>query len=189
MNQLVFYYGAMGSQKTARALMTEYNYREKGFKTLLLKPSQDTRDGRLTIRSRTGLSAEAEILENFLEEYKKDQKVLNYADILIIDEVQFAKEEDIDLLAEICDFHDKTILCFGLRADFQNHFFPGSRRLMEIADELVEMKTLCFCGRPAICNARYDKNGIVREGKQVDLGADDKYTSLCRKHFKMGKLC
>ena len=109
-------------------------------------------------------------------------------DCIIVDEVQFAAEEDIDAFSDIVDFWNVPVMCYGLRADFQNHFFPGSRRLMEIADEIREIKTICWCGKKATCNARFDENGIVREGSQVMLGANDKYIALCRKHFKLGQL-
>lgn len=185
MAKLYYYYGAMGSSKTANALMTKFNYGEVGQKALLCKPATDTRDGKLTVHSRIGLEEECILLEEFVK-YTEEQ-VREY-DCIIIDEVQFATPEQIDFLSDVVDFYDVPVVCYGLRADFQNHLFPGSERLIAIADHIQELKTVCWCGRKATCNARYNENGIVREGAQVMLGANDSYKALCRKHFKMGKL-
>lgn len=185
MAKLYYYYGAMGSSKTANALMTKFNYGEVGQKALLCKPAMDTRDGKLTIHSRIGLEEECILLEEFVK-YTEEQ-VREY-DCIIIDEVQFATPEQIDFLSDVVDFYDVPVVCYGLRADFQNRLFPGSERLIAIADHIQELKTVCWCGRKATCNARYNENGIVREGAQVMLGANDSYKALCRKHFKMGKL-
>ena len=185
MAKLYYYYGAMGSSKTANALMTKFNYWEVGQNALICKPATDTRDGKLTVRSRAGLEAECVLLEELTkyteEEIKKYQ-------CIIVDEVQFATAEQIDFLSDVVDFMDVPVVCYGLRADFKNNLFPGSERLIAIADHIQELKTVCWCGRKATCNARYNENGIVREGAQVMLGANDSYKALCRKHFKMGKL-
>lgn len=185
MAKLYYYYGAMGSSKTANALMTKFNYGEVGQKALLCKPAMDTRDGKMTVHSRIGLEEECILLEEFVK-YTEEQ-VREY-DCIIIDEVQFATREQIDFLSDVVDFYDVPVVCYGLRADFQNRLFPGSERLIAIADHIQELKTVCWCGRKATCNARYNENGIVREGAQVMLGANDSYKALCRKHFKMGKL-
>lgn len=185
MAKLYYYYGAMGSSKTANALMTKFNYGEVGQKALLCKPAMDTRDGKMTVHSRIGLEEECILLEEFVK-YTEEQ-VREY-DCIIIDEVQFATPEQIDFLSDVVDFYDVPVVCYGLRADFQNRLFPGSERLIAIADHIQELKTVCWCGRKATCNARYNENGIVREGAQVMLGANDSYKALCRKHFKMGKL-
>lgn len=185
MAKLYFYYGAMGSSKTANALMTVYNYKERGQKPLLGKTGKDTRDGATKIRSRIGLESECMLLEDILSLSDED---LKQYDVLIIDEAQFATKEEIDALSDIVDNLNIPVLCYGLRADFQQNFFPGSGRLMAIADEIKEIKTMCWCGKKATCNARYDENGIVKEGKQFMLGANDSYISLCRKHYKLGML-
>ena len=109
-------------------------------------------------------------------------------DVIIVDEAQFAEESEIDKLSDIVDYLNVPVLCYGLRADFQQKFFPGSKRLMEIADEIKEIKTMCWCGKKATSNARYDKNGIVKEGQQFMLGSNSSYTALCRKHYKLGML-
>ncbi|MBQ6489968.1 MAG: thymidine kinase [Solobacterium sp.] len=185
MAKLYFYYGAMGSSKTANALMAEYNYTERGQKALLAKTSIDTRDGVNIIRSRIGLQKECILLDAICE--MSDEELKAY-DAIIVDEIQFAKREQIDFLAHIVDDLNVPVLCYGLRSDFQLNLFEGSERLLAIADELKEVKTVCWCGKKATCNARYNKHGIVRSGAQVMLGANDDYIALCRKHFLEGKL-
>ena len=185
MAKLYFYYGAMGSSKTANALMVAYNYTERGQKALIAKTNTDTRDGAHVIRSRIGLERECVLLSEVCE--MKDEEISSY-DVVIVDEIQFASAEQIDRLAYIVDYLEVPVMCYGLRTDFQLHFFSGSERLMAIADEIREVKTMCWCGRKATCNARYNANGIVREGSQVMLGANDEYIALCRKHFLEGNL-
>ena len=185
MAKLYYYYGAMGSSKTANALMTKFNYGEVGQKALLCKPAMDVRDGEKTVHSRIGLEEECVLLEDFAK--YTEEEVRQYQ-CIIVDEVQFATPEQIDFLSDVVDFYDVPVVCYGLRADFQNRLFPGSERLIAIADHIQELKTVCWCGRKATCNARYNENGIVREGAQVMLGSNDRYKSLCRKHFKMGLL-
>lgn len=175
----------MGSSKSANALMVEYNYRERGQKALLAKTSVDQRDGERIIRSRIGLQKECVLLSEVCQ--MSDQDLQAY-DAIIVDEIQFASPEEIDFLARVVDELNIPVLCYGLRTDFQLHFFPGSRRLMEVADEIKEVKTVCWCGKKATCNARYNKNGIVRTGEQILLGANDEYVALCRKHFIEGRL-
>lgn len=185
MAKLYFYYGAMGSSKTANALMTEYNYAERGQKALLAKTNVDTRDGVYTIKSRIGLEKQCVLLSEICT---MDEKTLKGYDAIIVDEIQFATVEQIDFLAHIVDDLNVPVICYGLRSDFQLNLFEGSKRLLAIADEIKEVKTVCWCGRKATCNARYNKYGIVREGSQVMLGANDEYIALCRKHFLEGKL-
>ena len=185
MAKLYFYYGAMGSSKTANALMTHFNYAEVGQNALLCKPKIDNRFGDSVVHSRIGLEHECISLEDLLKMSKEEIKKY---DCLIIDEVQFATKEQVDYLSDIVDFYDVPVVCYGLRCDFRNELFPGSERLLAIADVIKELKTVCWCGRKAVCNTRYNENGIVRQGPQIELGANDKYVSLCRKHFKEGKL-
>ena len=165
MSKLYFKYGVMGSSKSAQALITKFNYEERGMTVWLIKPSTDTRDGRSIIRSRIGLSCEA--------------------DVIIADEAQFFTPEQIDQLRELVDEEDLPVLCFGLRTDFLTHFFPGARRLMELADSLTEIKTVCSCGRKATVNARLDGEGrIVTTGGQVMLGGNDSYMAMCHQCWK-----
>ena len=185
MAKLYFYYGAMGSSKSANALMAEYNYRERGQKVLPAKTNTDTRDGKNVIRSRIGLERECILLSDICA--MSDEEIKEY-DAVIVDEIQFAPARQIDFLAHIVDDLGIPVLCYGLRTDFQLNLFEGSERLLAIADEIKEIKTVCWCGRKATCNARYNKHGIVRSGAQIMLGANDDYIALCRKHFLEGKL-
>lgn len=185
MAKLYYYYGAMGSSKTANALMTRFNYEEVGQKALLCKSEVDTRDGLEKVCSRIGLAQECTLLADL---QKMSEEEIRKYNCIIVDEVQFASPEQIDFLSDVVDFYDVPVVCYGLRADFQNRLFPGSERLIAIADCVQELKTVCWCGKKATCNARYNKKGIVRNGAQVMLGANDNYVSLCRKHYKMGEL-
>ncbi|NCB34136.1 MAG: thymidine kinase [Erysipelotrichia bacterium] len=185
MAKLYFYYGAMGSSKSANALMVDYNYQERGQNALLCKTGTDTRDGSKVIHSRIGLSKECMLLSDVC--MLSDQQLTEY-DAIICDEAQFATTEQIDFLAHCVDYLNIPVLCYGLRTDFQMNFFEGSARLMAVADDIREIKTVCWCGRKALCNARYNEHGIIREGSQIYLGANDSYIALCRKHFLEGKL-
>lgn len=185
MAKLYFYYGAMNSSKTANALMTHFNYQEVGQRALLCKTAAETRDGARVIRSRIGLEMECILLSELMEMTEKEIRTY---DCIIVDEVQFATREQIDFLSDIVDFMDVPVMCYGLRADFQNNLFPGSERLIAIADTVKEIRTVCWCGRKATCNARFNNDGIVRDGEQVLLGANDRYVALCRRHFKLGML-
>ena len=184
MAKLYFKYGAMGSSKSAQALITRFNYEELGMSVWLIKPSVDTRDGAAAIKSRIGLSAEAQIItpeEDIVAAYRKAGK----HDVIIADEAQFFTPAQIDGLRELVDEDDLPVLCFGLRTDFLTHFFPGAQRLMELADSLTEIKTVCACGRKATVNARIDERGhIVTEGSQVLLGGNDRYIAMCHKCWK-----
>lgn len=180
MAKLYFKYGTMGSSKTAQALITKFNYEERGMKTVLIKPSVDTRDGKNVCKSRIGLSAEALTVNKSVNLFKliKDMKV----DVVIVDECQFLTEDQVDQLADVVMEMDVPVLCFGLRADFQTHLFPGSKRLFEIADSITEIKYICECGNKAVVNARLDENGrVVTEGSQVLIGGNDRYVAMCRK--------
>lgn len=181
MAKLYFKYGAMGSSKSAQALITQFNYEELGMTVWLIKPSTDTRDGADIIRSRIGLQRSAQIItpeQNILEEYRK----IGARSVIIADEAQFFTPEQIDQLRELVDSEDVPVLCFGLRTDFLTHFFPGARRLMELADSITEIKTVCACGRKATVNARIDANGrIITHGAQVFLGGNDSYVAMCHK--------
>ena len=181
MAKLYFKYGAMGSSKSAQALITQFNYEELGMKVWLIKPSIDDRDGKNIIRSRIGLQREAQVItpeENILETFA----ALKDIDVIIADEAQFFTPAQIDQLRTIVDDEDLPVLCFGLRTDFLTHFFPGAQRLMELADSLTEIKTVCACGRKATVNARIDENGkVITEGGQILLGGNDSYIAMCHK--------
>ena len=196
MAKLYFRYGAIGSSKSANILMVRYNYEERGQYAILLKPRTDDRDGEHKIQSRIGLSAPAEYVDDFLKEISKlwNGKETEYlyhgkkVNAILVDEAQFLSPEEVDALSDIVDFYEIPVLCYGLRTDFLNHLFPGSRRLMEIADVIEEVPTVCWCGKRAQCNTRYSNGKIVREGAQIMLGSNESYVALCRKHYKEGKL-
>ena len=184
MAKLYFKYGAMGSSKSAQALITKFNYEEKGMSVWLIKPSVDTRDGADVIRSRIGLMAHARIItpeQDIIAEYRAAGR----HDVIISDEAQFFTPAQIDQLRTLVDEEDLPVLCFGLRTDFLTHFFPGALRLMELADSLTEIKTVCACGRKATVNARIDDRGrIVTEGGQILLGGNDSYVAMCHRCWK-----
>lgn len=188
MAKLYFKYGAMGSSKTAQALITRYNYEENDLRVWLIKPSADSRDGEAVIRSRIGLEGVAQILSpeaDVLEIFRTEQ--LGQCDVIIVDECQFLTEAQIDQLRAIVDEHNVPVMCFGLRTDFQCRLFAGSRRLMEVADTIQEIKTICDCGAKATVNARIDSEGhIVTQGEQLFLGGNDSYIAMCHKCWVRG---
>lgn len=184
MAKLYFKYGAMGSSKSAQALITKFNYEELGMSVWLIKPSVDDRDGADIVRSRIGLQAVAQVItpeQSIKEAYQAAGK----HDVIISDESQFFTETQIEELRDMVDDEDVPVLCFGLRTDFLTRFFPGSQRLMELADSITEIKTVCSCGKKATVNARIDGNGnIITEGSQVFLGGNDSYVAMCHKCWK-----
>ena len=184
MAKLYFKYGAMGSSKSAQALITKFNYEELGMTVWLIKPSVDTRDGAGLIRSRIGLEHTAEVITPE-QDIKEAYHAAGKHDVIIADEAQFFTPAQIDQLRDLVDEEDLPVLCFGLRTDFQTHFFPGARRLMELADSITEIKTVCACGSKATVNARIDGEGrIVTEGSQVMLGGNDSYVAMCHQCWK-----
>ena len=187
MAKLYFKYGAMGSSKTAQALITKYNYEENDMKVWLLKPSADTRDGAAVIRSRIGLEALCEIATPDTDIYERFRTSrMGQCDVIIADECQFLTVAQIDQLRAIVNDFSVPVLCFGLRTDFQTKLFPGSLRLMELADCIEEIKTMCDCGAKATVNARISDGFIVTEGAQVVLGGNDSYIAMCHRCYIRG---
>ena len=187
MAKLYFKYGAMGSSKTAQALITKYNYEENDMQVWLLKPSADTRDGAAILRSRIGLEAEVEIATpgaNIYDRYVAEH--MGKCDAVIVDECQFLTPEQIEQLRQIVDDYNVPVMCFGLRTDFRTRLFPGSLRLMELADCIEEIKTMCDCGAKATVNARINDGYIVTEGAQVVLGGNDSYIAMCHRCYIRG---
>ena len=190
MSKLYFKFGAMASSKTANALMTRFNYEEKGNRVWLIKPDLDNRDdytdengNRVTVvKSRIGLSAVADVIrqdENLLERFEALRKSAP-VDVIICDECQFLTGAQVDQMKHIAEYCDTPVLCFGLRSDFQTKLFPGSQRLFEIADSITEIKSVCRCGKKAIVNARLNEKGqVIVEGEQVCIGGNDKYEGMC----------
>lgn len=184
MSKLYFKYGAMGSSKTASALITKFNYEERGMKVWLIKPATDTRDGDDVIKSRIGLANNCRAIEKSEDLYEVFLKEAADVDAIICDECQFLTREQIDGCRRIVDVHDLPVLCFGLRTDFLTHCFEGSARLFEIADSIAEIKTICECGRKATVNARISDGKIVTEGEQLMLGGNNSYLAMCHRCWK-----
>ena len=182
MAKLYFRYGAMGSSKTANAIMVQYNYHERGQNALMIKPCLDTRDGERIVGSRSGLSAPCIYMEEI------DQVDLSAYNCIIVDEAQFLKKEQVEKLVDIVDNMNIPVICYGLRADFRGNLFEGSTWLMAWADTIEEIKTVCWCGRKATCNARVVDGKVAREGEQIVLGGNESYVALCRRHWKSGEL-
>ena len=188
MAKLYFKYGAMGSSKTAQALITKYNYEENDMSVWLIKPSADTRDGADILQSRIGLRAKVEVMTpqmDIFDRFSQTQK--EKCDVVIVDECQFMTPAQIEQLRAIVNEYAVPVLCFGLRTDFQTKLFPGSMRLMELADVIEEIKTMCDYGAKATINARIDGEGyIVTQGAQVVLGGNDSYIAMCHRCYIHG---
>ncbi len=186
MAKLYYRYGVMGSSKSANALMVRYNYEERGQKALMVKPDIDQREGKAIVNSRHGLDYPCIWLDELRNVPKADVGAYQCVDV---DGAQFLSREEVRFLTDIVDDMGVPVICYGLRADFKGDLFPGSEALLAWADIIEEVKTICWCGRKAICNARFDETGkVLKEGEQVVLGANDKYIGLCRRHWKEGKL-
>ena len=184
MAKLYFKYGAMGSSKTAQALITKFNYEERGMDVWLLKPSVDCRDGETLLRSRIGLEATADVVRPE-DDIRALYAARGHHDVVIVDECQFLTPEQIEQLRQLVDEENLPVLCFGLRTDFLTHLFPGSRRLFEQDEAITEIKTICDCGRKATTNARISPDGyVVTEGDQVFLGGNDSYIAMCHKCYQ-----
>ncbi|MBQ9784454.1 MAG: thymidine kinase [Clostridia bacterium] len=182
MAKLYFKYGAMGSSKTAQALITKFNYEERAMKVWLIKPALDDRDGETVLRSRIGLAADCTPIPVETDLYELFVSAHADADVIIADECQFFTAAHVEQLRRIVDEQNIPVLCFGLRADFLCNLFPGSRRLFELADSIAEIKTICSCGNKAIINARIDEKGrVVTQGEQVLLGSNDRYIAMCHR--------
>ena len=182
MAKLYFRYGAMGSSKTANAVMVQYNYQERGRKVLMLKPKLENRDGATIVRSRCGLEAQCRFVEELGE------ISLDGIECVIVDESHFLTAEQVKQLVDIVDERDIPVICFGLRSDFRGELFEGSRELLRWADTIEEIKTICWCGRKATFNARVQDGHMVREGEQIMMGGNSAYVSLCRRHWREGNL-
>ncbi len=183
--KLYFRYGTMGSAKTAMLLTQAYNFEERGMRYLCMKPIIDDREKDNVIRSRIGIERRCEWIYPDTDIYAaikrlRDEKGVIF-DWILVDESQFLREQQVDQLARVVDEFGTNVVCYGLRTDFQSRMFEGSRRLFELADTIDEVKSTCSCGRKTIINARIDSQGnIVTDGKQVEIGGDDKYVALCR---------
>lgn len=185
--KLYFNYGVMGSSKTANALITRFTYESLGKNVLLIKPSVDTRDGEHIIKSRIGIEHECFTFNELVE--LRPEHIKQY-DCLVVDEAQFLLKKEVQYLAHIVvDEYNVPVVCYGLLSDFKGELFEGSAELVVLANKLSEIKTVCWCGKKAMMNTRFNENGeVVKSGEQIVIGANDKYTSLCRKHWHEGNL-
>ncbi|MCC5013541.1 MULTISPECIES: thymidine kinase [Legionella] len=192
MAKLYFYFAAMNAGKSTVLLQSSHNYRERGMQTLLYTPAIDTRYQQGIIHSRIGLAEQALIFYNEDDLYEQVSSRLqqgqHYACVLI-DEAQFLTRKQVSQLTEITDQLQIPVLAYGLRTDFRGELFEGSQYLLAWADELIELKTICHCGRKAIMNLRLSEAGeVISEGEQVVIGGDGLYVSTCRRHFKTGEV-
>ncbi len=193
MAKLYFYYSAMNAGKTTTLLQSDYNYKERGMKTLLFIPVIDDRYKKGTITSRIGLSSKAKAFGpdfDFLDFVQKEaKKSPEKIKCILVDEAQFLKKEQVEQLSDVADLLGIPVLTYGLRTDFLGEPFEGSKYLLAWAEEINEIKTICHCGRKATMNARIDSKGKqVRKGEQIAIGGNDLYISLCHKHFKDGNV-
>nr|WP_319383418.1 thymidine kinase [uncultured Roseibium sp.] len=191
MAKLYFNYSSMNAGKSTVLLQAAYNYEERGMNALLMIAAFDDRGGKGRIASRIGLAADADIFtaeENVFRHVEQAHEKTP-VDAVLVDEAQFLTEEQVWQLAHVADQLRIPVMCFGLRTDFQGKLFPGSATLLAVADNLKEIKTICWCGRKATMVARLDGNGrIVEEGEQVVIGGNETYVSLCRKHWSRREL-
>lgn len=191
MAKLFFYYSAMNAGKSTLLLQSSYNYRERGMNTLILLPEIDTRFGAGKVTTRIGLEAEAVTFttaDNLFSRVSSDHQTARLH-CVFVDEAQFLTTLQVRQLSDVCDELDIPVLTYGLRTDFQGHLFEGSGHLLAWADSINEIKTICHCGSKATMVLRIDAQGRpVKDGAQVQIGGNDRYTSVCRKHFKAGMI-
>ncbi|WP_022954012.1 thymidine kinase [Leucothrix mucor] len=187
MAKLYFYYSTMNAGKSTTLLQSSFNYRERGMDTLLLTAAFDDRFERGKVTSRIGLSQEASLFHegDNLFEMVADHHFSTPIHCVLVDEAQFLSKEQVWQLTDVCDQLSIPVLCYGIRTDFQGQLFPGSKWLLAWADTLEELKTICHCGTKATMVVRVDEHGdAIQEGSQVEIGGNDRYVSLCRRHFK-----
>jgi len=189
MAKLYFYYASMNAGKSSTLLQADFNYRERGMRTMLWTAQLDSRSAGM-IRSRIGLETEAHRyapetdLWTAISAAHRAEDGSGPLDCVLIDEAQFLRPEQVWQCARLADEAGIPVICYGLRTDFQGELFPGSAALLGIADKLVELKGVCHCGRKATMNLRVDASGAaVREGAQTEVGGNERYVALCRRHF------
>jgi thymidine kinase len=187
MAKLFFYYSSMNAGKSTALLQSSYNYRERGMQTLILAPDLDDRYGKGKVTSRIGLESHATTFRSADDLYKLIIAKTEEAPLhcVLIDEAQFLSKEQVFQLGEVTDELNIPVLAYGLRTDFQGEPFPGSKYLLAWADNISELKAICFCGGKATMVIRLDQDGnAITQGSQVEIGGNDRYVSMCRKHFK-----
>lgn len=189
--KLYFYYAAMNAGKSTTLLQSNYNYNERGMDTLLFIPEIDTRYGSDKVASRIGLEANALAIPREFDFYtyiSESIKGSNKIHCILVDEAQFLTKLQVQQLAYITDDFNIPVLTYGLRTDFIGEPFEGSKYLLALADSLIEIKTVCHCGRKAVMNLRITDDGkVTKAGEQIEIGGNDRYVSVCRRHFREGK--
>lgn len=184
MAKLYFRYGTVSSAKTLNLLSVVHNYERQGKKALLVKPSVDKRNGERRVRSRAGLSKEADLVLGTGADVLSDDLLVG-VDCLVVDESQFLSKELVELLRDVATRLDVPVICYGLRSDFKTKLFPGSQRLFELADTIEEIKTTChFCRRKSLFNLRIRNSLPEKEGNVIELGGDDLYLAVCHHHYE-----
>ena len=189
MAKLYFYYSSMNAGKSTALLQSSYNYRERGMNTLVLAPRLDDRYGVGRVTSRIGIETEAQTFspDDDLYELVATQTASEALHCVLIDEAQFLSRDHVFQLSEVTDTLNIPVLAYGLRTDFQGEPFEGSKYLLAWSDNIKELKAICHCGSKATMVLRLDAEGNpVRDGAQVEIGGNDRYVSMCRKHFKEG---
>ncbi|AJR07966.1 thymidine kinase [Photobacterium gaetbulicola] len=187
MAQMYFYYSAMNAGKSTTLLQSSFNYRERGMTPVIFTAAIDDRYGKGKVSSRIGLQEDAELFSTSDDLYARlqDMNATKKVDCVLIDECQFLTKVQVYQLTEVVDKLNIPVLCYGLRSDFRGELFEGSRYLLAWADKLVELKTICHCGRKANMVIRQDASGkAIADGDQVEIGGNDRYVSVCRKHYK-----
>lgn len=190
MAKLYFRYSAMNAGKTTQLLQVKYNYEERGQTVILFKPVIDNRENTTKIRSRIGLEAEAVLIDSETDLLQTVRLELQHHPIhcVLIDEAQFLSRQQVLQLCSVVDDLNIAVIAYGLRADFKGDLFPGSEALLAFSDSIEELKTICWCGKKAIMNTRLVNGKPVYEGEQIYIGGNESYISLCRKHWREGKI-
>lgn len=190
MAKLYFRYSAMNAGKTTQLLQVKYNYEERGQNVLLLKPSADNREGTEKIKSRIGLECDGVVIdpETDISTLVRQNAENQTIHCLIIDEAQFLSRAQVLQLCCVVDDLNIPVIAYGLRSDFKGNLFPGSEALLTFSDSIEELKTICWCGKKAIMNTRLLNGKPTYEGEQIQIGGNESYISLCRRHWKEGKI-
>lgn len=186
MAKLYFYYAAMNAGKSTTLLQADFNYRERGMRTLLFTAAFDDRFEPGQITSRIGLASHATAIDPDTDLFEEVaiERAEAPVDCVLVDEAQWLTRAQVFQLAAVCDEFDIPVLAYGLRTDFQAKLFPGSAALLALADNLIELKAICACGRKATMNLRVDAEGFaVKEGEQIEVGGNERYIALCRRHY------
>ena len=189
--KLYYRFGTMGAGKSTDVIRCVYNYKEKGLLPLVLKPGTDTRTDS-TIKSRTGSEIPCNILghdENFISTFVDFEMEQDRPDVVIIDEAQFLTKDQVNQLHYVVRTYGVPIICYGLKTDFQTHLFEGSKRLLELAEDITEIKSICWCGRKSTQNARVIDGKFIEDGEVVQIGANETYVPLCTKHYFNKQIC